>query len=848
MPTWLLYPALPLFSLLPGVPIVLLLGRPRFPSVISLGEFLFRGVLAGFLLHSAVALVLAEVGLFSWGPFLALEGALGLLLAVALWRRKKAVSWPRPSWEDLIPLGLLVLAALLLGTPHPAILGGSDPGAYVGIAANMVRTGSLQTTDPVWASMDQQLARDDLLFANMPGMLMPYHRLPGYYALDTQPGTILPQFYHLYPLWLALSLAVAGFPGGLFITPILAGWALVAIYYAGRAIAGRWVALAAGLLVGLNPLFIWLGRHPISEVPAQFLLFSGVYALAEFLRSDEHDWAAGVLAGAALGALLHTRVDSVLALVLIGAWLAFRLLASNRGWSTLLPFLLPLGVALAHWGLYLAFFTWGYTIDALGGAFKFLLAPIVWPVVFLGALGFVLLVLLTRRGKLPALLPALRVAVAAAILPLAGFAWFIWPRMAVPQQVGYYAWNGWSFFPVPQGQNFLQLAWYLSPLGLALGIAGFCLFVLRSEVRRAAFLSGLVLLYGLFYTYSSAEFPVQPYVMRRQFVVVIPGLLLMAGYALYRLARSSRIARVVSVALLLLLLWVSADAARLTWQVNDFTGIPEQLAGLAKDFSSQDVLLFTDIAGGTELAFPLQYLYQRSCFVLQRPEPDNLALLNQVEEWEKEGRHVFVLAATGASRLSPQLFSLQWLGSFSLHWQQLEPLLDRPPTKTIEQEMRYNVYRLDKAGTWSGEPAVDMGAGDYPYLVSGFWGPEQMPDGTTFRWTNGDATIELPGSWFASSAPLTLTLELLQAQDPAQGPFPLEVRLDGELLARLNPDQQMREYALPIPSDLRARLAVRDSALLRLSGSSWVPAEVGMPDTRRLGVMLNRIAVQKSSR
>jgi len=841
---WLLHLAFPLFCLLPGLPLLWLLGRSSSHGT-SLGPFLFRAVLAGFLLHSAVALLLVEVGRFSWGTFLIVEGVVGLLLAAGLgWRRK--ISWPRPVWEDLVPLGLLLLAALLLGEPHPAILGGTDPGVYIGIGAHILRVGSLRSTDPVWAAMDPRVARE-FLFVNQPGMSIPYHRLPGFYTLDEASGETLPQFYHLYPLWLALSFGVAGLSEGLFITPVLAAWSLVAVYYAGRAVAGKWPALAGSLLLGLNPLFIWLGRHPISEVPAQFLLFSSGYALVTFLESNEQDRPAGLLAGAALGGLLHTRVDSVLVLALVGAWLTFRLLTPGRRWSGLYPFLLPFGISLGHWGVYLGLFTWGYTIDALGGALRFLLGPVAWPMAILGTLGFLFLLFLNRRGRLAAFLPALRVAVAGGILLLSGWAWFVWPHLASPQRVGFYAWNGWQFYPVSQGQNFLHLVGYLSPLGMALGLAGLCLLTLRGEVQRAAWTVGLALLYGLLYTYRNTEYPILPYTMRRHFVALIPVLMLMVGYALYRLAHIQRWAgRAAAVALLLLLGWTFLEASLLPLQVNDFAGIEGQIAELAERFSPQDILLFTDAGGaGTALAFPLQYLHQRTSLVLQHPQPDSLLLHEQVQDWWRENRNVYVLVSEGESRLSPEVFSLEWLGTCSLRWKQLEYLLDRLPEKVIEQEARYNLYRLADAGEYPGKPVVDVGAGDYPYLVGGFWAPEQTPEGMTFRWTDGNARVELPGRWFASPGVLTLTLRLQPGWGTEGKPF-LEVWLGGVLLQQFSPGPEMREYAIPIPQDLKVLLAEQSTVLLRLNGSTWVPASAGLSDTRRLGVALDRIAVETS--
>jgi hypothetical protein len=250
---------------------------------------------------------------------------------------------------------------------------------------------------------------------------------------------------------------------------------------------------------------------------------------------------------------------------------------------------------------------------------------------------------------------------------------------------------------------------------------------------------------------------------------------------------------------------------------------------------------------GMMLAFPLQYVYSRTAFVLQRPEPDSLALRDQVQAWSEEGRHVFVFVSQGASRLSPQLFALVWQGQYVLHWQQLEYPLDRPPAQAVEQELRYNVYRLATAGGGAGvqseERVIDVGASDYPYLAEGFWGPEQTPAGMTFRWTDGDATVELPSRWFAASGPLTLTLDVQQGWEAREDAGSVEVWLNEMLLGRISPDLQMRAYDLPLPQGLPALLAAQDTVLLRLSGSTWLPAAAGLPDTRVLGVMVDAIAV-----
>lgn len=836
---WLLHLLLPFICLLPGL-LLLGLSRKGVPGPISWSEVLFRSFLAGFLFHSVVLFLLAEAGLLSPFSLLVIEGSGGILLLFLVWRRRRYWHRPRLSWEDGLPLFLLVWTALLLGRPYPNLLGGADPGSYVAIATAISREGSLRLHDPLWAAMEPNWAKEEFLFANMATLQMAYHRLPGFYALDASSGTVLPQFYHLYPLWLALGLWLVGFPGGLWVTPVLACWAILSLYFAGRSLFGRWPAFLAALLWGTNALFLWMSRNPVSEVMAQFLLFGAIYGLATFLQSHEWDTVAGLLGGAALGGLLHTRLDAILAIGWAILWLALRPLGGKRHHG--LPFF-SLGLALAHWGFYLAAFSWGYTGDALGGSLRFLYGPLSWIVIPSGVAVLTLLLLLARKGLLPTLWPFLRLALALIVLLLVLLAWFLWPHLTPAQEVGFFSWDHWDLFPITQGQNFVQLTWYLSPLAVALGVAGFLWLLSKGQRKAFIYPAGLVLLYGAVYIYHTAEYPLHPYVMRRYFPFLLPFLVLLAVYALYRLTRLPfRPARLLAFGLLIWLTWCLWNTTPLLRNSREFAGLDDQLTDLAKRFAPGDILLFADVWPGTNLAVPLQYIYQRSSWVLQRERVDDQALRAQVGRWWAEGREVYVLVARGNSRLSPQKWAPEWEGTLRLAWEQPYPLWDRPPEQMQEIRISLDLYRLALRTEAIGPTAIDVGGADYPYL-SGFWDKEVDLAGRTFRWTKGEAEVEIPGRWFDTAGPPRLLLTLSQSWANPGRPSTLRIWLEERLLIEHNPPRDWQDWTLDLPEEFWARLPKEGVVHLRLESATWMPASEGYTDERELGVALDRVLV-----
>ncbi|MGQ9926550.1 MAG: hypothetical protein ACUVS4_06720 [Chloroflexaceae bacterium] len=123
-----------------------------------------------------------------------------------------------------------------------------------------------------------------------------------------------------------------------------------------------------------------------------------------------------------------------------------------------------------------------------------------------------------------------------------------------------------------------------------------------------------------------------------------------------------------------------------------------------------------------------------------------------------------------------------------------------------------------------------------PVFLDGIYGPERHPDGSLYRWTSGNALIQVRGAFFA--APAYHAEVRLRANNPA-GSQPLILLVGGQPVARVTPEPRYRRYRLLIgPGDTGAEL------WLALQTPTFVAA--GNP--RPLGVMLTDVRLRPLTR
>lgn len=367
----------------------------------SLDDALER--LSVFLLATGLAgLALALCGCFVAAIALAI-GLLATLLYAARFPRSRAdvagvAGVETLRWHHVLPV---LLVAFALRVPaFDDVLGGQDQGVYTNVAAHIVRTGGIAVHDPAYARLAGTPAREAYIAENH---VTPF--LPGVYTLPGDPPGFVFQFYHLFPVWMAVF-------GGLFGLGAIGGGllllSLVSVLFFQRlahALTGRaGIAVAAGVLLAVNPLHAFFSKFPVTEVPTLAFSAMALSWLARYAQADAATrrvrWL--VLSAGAFACLFLTRLSGFMYLPLLFAiaWLARPLdgdVARGRAVSRW---------ALATIGLYALSVLYGlawsrpYSIKVYELSFALAAGPH-WPVVVAGAVGAALL-LTALLARVPA--------------------------------------------------------------------------------------------------------------------------------------------------------------------------------------------------------------------------------------------------------------------------------------------------------------------------------------------------------------------------------------------------------------------------------------------------------------
>ncbi len=642
--------SVPLLLFLPGyVTRLALLARRSERVETDWIEFCFQCLLFSILLTGWVGVILVQVGWFSLPRLLLCNACYTSALGALAWRRRR--SWrisPRlPDRSAWLLLGLLVVAAALFFHPHEFIFGGADAGVYVNLGANIARTGS-------WLIHDSAVSLDPDLYPALfreqpPHLITRYIQFPGFYLADEQPGLIIPQFYPLHPVWLAIAHSLGGLRASLFVTPVWGLLGCLAVYLTTRTLFGQRTGLLAAGFLAITAPQIWFSRYPTSEALTQFLLFGGIYAFALYIV-DESPWT-GLLAGLALGQVTMARID-VYFLLALPVCYAVYLRLKHRLSVRHLVFFVSFLVMVAHSVLFAVLQSWPYFCNVYGVSLRSLPAP--WPLLAAAvAAGLIAFFAFERWAKghpdWPQRLAPYRrwalTALGTLVVLAALYGYFIRPCLADTTATSHY-WYGDNEIPNVEPYNLVRLGWYISPLGIALAVTGMW-WMLRCEAneRTAAFL-GIGLFFSFFFLYRSRNNPHHIYVMRRYVPAVIPTFVVGAAYALDRWLRRAGWRRWCAVGLAVVLAgWLLVDA-RVVIPHVEYRGAIAQFEPLVHALGDDDpVILFNDdlpVSTGATLGTPLRYIYGYTVFDLQEEHVDAEQLSAQARRWHDAGRRVLV--------------------------------------------------------------------------------------------------------------------------------------------------------------------------------------------------------------
>jgi hypothetical protein len=829
------------------------------PAPFSCFEWILSGLLGAFAVTSAILLFTAQVGLFRIRYWLLLLAAFSLTaLLLRFFRGREPAPSLRPHCsrsepKDLWLLPLVAFAFWMMNRPAEFVAGYRDPGEYVNIAVRLSDSPSLRIRDTQFQDFNAPEKQALFLQEPLDQTLFP-EVLPGFWLADARNGELLPQYFPLYPLWLALCFKLFRFEGIFFFNVLLGTLGvLLTLGLTEQLFRSRTVACAAGLLLAGNAGQIWMSRSPFSEMLAQLFLLGGLTLLALATRTQCRGLMA--LAGCVFGLSLFVRIDSVLIVAALGVLMFCAV--PNRRWL-----LLPL-IAFAAWAaLHVWLFSFPYFLQVLqtvGSA-----APN-WAVTVLAGGGILLGWAAVRKLRLnPARpapeamrpesnVPATRRLFPAAAMVLLGlvvlYGVFVRPHIESVREIVPVPLPHKGTVPLYNELNWVRLSWYVTPLGLLLACLGALRLVVRLGSSGASGLwpfAAAFALFAGFYLYKSQAFPDNYWVIRRYVEIVIPGCLILACFALQWLwQRRWRILPVrigiVASSLIYLMVWGG--------QLWSFSGLlrerellgsmrqMEVLAGLNRE---ADVLLLEQGVFQEFFSAPLKFIFQKTVYPLAHLELDGGALAVLLQLWRQQGKRVHLLSSDEHTEVRGG--GLQFLPRqrFEFKTRVVEPVYERLPRTTIDLKYGLQIYEVRHIAPAPPLPAATLNMDfNFGFSTRGFHAVETTADGEAFRWTSGPASLELPELTAANEAVLSLSL----AQDlPQPLASAASIRLNGHLVAERHLPRRFEVLRWPVPS---AWLNQNGKNTVSFDSVIHSPAESGLSDDRRqLGLMVDGVKLE----
>ncbi len=785
---------------------------------LSLSEVVYLQLLLGWLLWGWLALLLAEGGWFRL-PLVAGPSLLGTLV-LALLRRRQVLRWRRPRGKvdrrsAAVLALLLVAAALPLLRSGERILAGNDPGVYLATAASIAQRGRIVFHDPLLPTVPVESR--ETLFSTYIGQ---HWQLGGFYITNWETGEVTPQFLHLYPAWLALFYAAGGLPALLRAVPLLVLLGLSGVFFLGRRLFGVWPAAGAVLFLALNPTLLWFSLEANAESLGLALLFGGWYLLERAADTPQRR-DLGFLAGCALGLIALAKLE--LWLLTAPLLLLFVILHWEEGRPALKTFALTCGLFWLHGILHIAAIAYPYIqtfLTSLGNARLTFLegkGVLLGGALLLAGLAWLLLAP-SRRARVRSWAeksPTLRIVLVVLWLSLALYGLILRPLLSSPELVV----EGLRL-PNYERLSFPRLSWYLSPVGLGLGIVGLAWWLGRRLDGPSLPFLGVFFLETLLYIHRTMDYPIHFWMMRRYIPVIFPCLSLGMGVALWRVRQASPgrvVRRGAAAGLLALVLFLQVQAAAPLLAQKEIVGTRAAFQELAH-MTPPDCPLLIEHWGST-LAAPLRHLYGRPAYALPEPsswEDLRALLLN----WSATDYSACLLLLQRPMHLWGGL-SLREIGPWELRLEGTRRELDRLPQEAETLVIRQHLF------------FAQAHPDDRTRLEVAFSQPE---------WTPACIEAEMP----FPTAPLRLRMTVSGFRPEFLAETPLWVLWNGEEVTRtlLPRSGGLRpvELVLTPPPDQ----PLSDTLHLRICSRTWNPRAVGYNDDGRdLGILLQSLVLEE---
>jgi hypothetical protein len=746
--------SIPLIFFIPGF---LLYGhfskKNAIPDLLDSGfaDGFFIQILVSILISGCIGLILAQLGLFSLF-YLDLTILCGCLIIIGIFKPLQNLSdMPKPQLNktSFSLIAILFIALALFFHPYPWIVGGRDPGVYVNTGINIANTGKIIIHDSFMANLDSITQKLFYTIETQPAILnnISYQgiQFPGFYITNAQTGEIVPQFFYLWPVWIAIFHSIFGLDGALYCTPFFAILALLSVYFTGKILYNNIAGLFASLILALNFAQIWYARYPTSEIFTMFIIFSGIFAFLIFMKTRSPMYSC--LAAVCFGELLLTRIDAFLIIIpplilIIGSGILGKFKKEH------LAFLIPF-IVFSAYAIVVAFgVSAPYTFDILN-AFQvssILSKNILNLSGFLVAFLFIFFLTMSLwRKKLADRVRKFSLLFDNLINNKRIFD--IFTSVVTTLLMIYILYN---YFIRTTGNvnadsfNFVKLSLYTAGFaGITATVIGIIILFRKKPFINQMFFLSIFAIFAVYQISSSNISTDHPWWVRRYLPVVIPSMIICMGSCLAWMCSPNlfdgkyRVLRQGTVCILLMLIIVPqgiTDSSILFY--SEYYPAIQEINAIAQKFDQDSIIVYKNNYFTDKIATPLYYIYNKT-IVNNTPSSESLRIFRN---WTESGKTIYVIDAIETNDIipSPELnkltYTIRWetYNGISLKGMRFDNYYNYIiiPQKPTDEQHTFNILIFNKTN-----PIENV------FFLDTNWYGREYSNGIPTRWLSNNGTI-----------------------------------------------------------------------------------------------------------
>ncbi len=785
---------------------------PGFITILSFNhkkssELIFiYSIAISIIISSWVALICAQISIFYISLLISVLSIYSILLCIFKYRyiynNFKQLKVPNLFYSILLLIIFFLSISFLYLKPGEYLIGGWDPGVDINVGANIAHKHSIIYQDHLLTFFNQKDLQILYPYAKSIGI-----KYPGMYIYDFKKGLLVPQFYHMYPVWLAIFYSIFSNKAILFVNPFFALFNIILFYCLMVNFRGKKFALFATLFFALNPIQIWNARFSTSEVLTQTYFLVGFILLFDYIRY--HFSIFGIFAGIAFGLAILTTPTSLLFIPVLFLFL----IISYNSIGSYKYFMASFIVILMHFTFQTFFIAKKYTqliLSFFSISNIFILVGII----------FISFLLIFKTKWIHYIVKFFKKYSYMRILSLSFFIYLLL----------------YLLFPdlLSKNNGLNKLLWFITLPSFFVGILGsiYISWTSKDSVEWLFFLTAI--LFMVFFIYDPRMIPTYPFTLRRFIPVVIPWLsmcIALIPFLLYELnsQRYKLVAIIVSIFIIIYPLYKN----RILITHIDYKGFFKFIKEYQRQVPNNKII-FCD---NRWLGYPLELFFKKKIIIL--PQFDISIAHNFIELLTRISKHNQVYYISFKERPFSERLVFKPIYKKRLVTSRLEQDKYRYPRVIKNIDMPFTLYKIvpiqSRRDTIEQFPIkVDIGEN-----TIGLWGGfgqavRFLEKGFCLRWTGRRMKLPLPSIEDKENLFLQLKMKSPRPSNIQRAEIKVELNakpLNEFILPRNN---YWTTYKIALPG-------LHDHPKeIKFSFNTWNPEHAGISyDNRDLGVAIS---------